>query len=191
MTTAICIASGPSLTAEDVDYCRGKGKVYVVNNCYQLAPWADVLYACDQRWWDMYIDDVREKFKGELWTIDTRAAEAYRLNTVGVANNVPFSTHPEAIALGSNSGFQAKNLAYIQGASRIILLGYDMAPRADGVRHWHGDHPRALLQTNAVEYPKWVQKFNAAAPHIPVPVINCSRVTALECFERRPLRETI
>ena len=49
--TAVCIASGPSLTQADVDYVRGKARVIVVNNGYLLAPWADVLYAADARWW--------------------------------------------------------------------------------------------------------------------------------------------
>ena len=52
--TVVCIGSGPSLTAEDVDYCRGRAKVIAINNAYQLAPWSDVLYACDGAWWDWH-----------------------------------------------------------------------------------------------------------------------------------------
>ncbi len=45
--TVVCIASGPSLTQSQVDYCRGKARVAVVNNNWEKAPWADVLYGAD------------------------------------------------------------------------------------------------------------------------------------------------
>jgi hypothetical protein len=191
MTTAICIASGPSLTADDVNYCKGKGKIYVANNCFKLAPWADVLYACDGRWWQHYHDQVDKVFKGERWTIDDAAAVEYGLKTIGVLNDAIWSEHPSAITLGGNSGHQMMNLACIQGASKIVLLGYDMKPRADGIRHWHGDHINALLQTNPVEYVNWRKNFKEAKPFIKIPVVNCTRDTALEAFDRAPLRETI
>lgn len=191
MTTAICIASGPSLTAEDVDYCRGKGKVYVINNTFRRAHWADVLYACDGRWWEHYHAEAAKVFKGEMWTIDVGAAAKYGLKEIGVLNDAFFSDHPKAIALGGNSGHQALNLACIQGASRVILLGYDMKPRADGIRHWHGDHVNALLQTNPIEYFNWCQNLKQAKPFIEAEVINCTRDTALDCFDRAALRDVL
>lgn len=191
MSVAICIASGPSLTKEDVEYCRGKGRVIVINNCYKLAPWAHTLYACDGRWWAEYHEDVKKKFKGELWTIDFAAADKYGLNCIGVLNTAIFSNNPDAIATGHNSGFQAFNLAAIQGASKIILLGYDMKPRGDGVRHWHGNHKKSLVQTNPAEYPKWVERFRQASKLIKIPVINCTRDSAIDCFEKAKLRDVL
>lgn len=191
MTTAICIASGPSLTAEDVNYCKGKGRVYVVNNCFKLAPWADVLYACDGRWWEHYHDEVAKIFKGEKWTIDVPAADKYGLNTIGVLNDKVWSEHPEAITLGGNSGHQVLNLACIKGAKKIILLGYDMKARKDGIRHWHGDHVNALLQTNPVEYLNWRNNFKEASKIIKAKIINCTVDTALDCFTRAELRDVL
>ena len=40
---AVVIASGPSLTQDYVDYCRGRAWVVVVNDNSRRAPWADVL----------------------------------------------------------------------------------------------------------------------------------------------------
>lgn len=191
MTIAICIASGTSLRPEDVDYCRGKGKVYVVNNGYLLAPWADVLYACDGAWWDLHIKNVRKIFKGELWTIDHRASTEYRINAIGVLNSAVFSNHPDAIVTGCNSGFQALNLAVIQGARKVILLGYDMKLGVNNRRHWHGDHPKPLLQTNKGEYERWIKHYEKASSLIPVPVINCTRDTNLNCFPKEELEDVI
>lgn len=85
---------------------------------------------------------------------------------------------------GMNSGYQAINLAYHFGVSRIILLGYDMQ-HTEGKRHWFGDHPKSL--TNADGIHNWVKGFSLLAKDLEregVEVINCSPTTALTCFKR-------
>jgi len=186
MKTAICIASGTTLTQEDVDYCKGKGKVYVVNDCHKLAPWADVLYACDGVWWDEY-QGVPE-FTGQKWSIDFAACKKYGLNQVGVNHQFAWSNYSNSIATGGNSGFQALNLAVIQGAERVILLGYDMKYRNNKL-HWFGNHPNAL--NRGANFKKWIKNFELAKPHIPVPVINCSPDSDLNCFDKMDLREAL
>ena len=57
--TVVCLASGPSLTPADVEYVRGKARVIVINTTVLLAPWADVLYACDARWWQWHHKTVK------------------------------------------------------------------------------------------------------------------------------------
>jgi len=186
MKTAICIASGPSLTQEDVDLCKGKAKVYVVNDTYRLAPWADVLYACDYKWWYHY--DGAKDFAGEKWTIDEEAARHFNLNKIGSTHDKSFSLEDNKIALGSNSGFQAMNLAAIQGATRIILLGYDMKMGPNNKRHWFGEHPDFLLMNS--NYSRWVEKFHCAENLIKrcgIEVINCTLDSAIECFEKKPI----
>lgn len=192
MTTAICIASGPSLTAKDVDYCRGKGKVYVINNTFKLASWADVLYGCDFRWWENYHAEAKKICSGEFWTVDERASSEYGVNLIGCLSDGGFwSRKNNSVALCGNGGHQAMNLAAAQGASKIILLGYDMKPAANGIRHWHGDHISALTQTNPVEYVNWVNNFKEASKMIDIPVINCTADTAIDCFERADLRAVL
>jgi hypothetical protein len=188
--TAICIASGPSLTIEDVEYCRGKGIVYVVNDCHRLAPWADILYACDFSWWD-YHKGVPE-FQGKKYSMDKKAHEKYGIGFVrsNIAGN--FSVTPDIICLGSNSGFQAMNLAYIHGHKRIILLGYDMKLAEDGKKHWFGAHPEHLNRGS--NYKRWLQKFEKAVPILNrygIEVINCTKDSALECFKKSDLREVL
>jgi hypothetical protein len=47
----VCLGGGPSLTQAQVDACRGRAHVIAINDAFRLAPWADVLYACDWQWW--------------------------------------------------------------------------------------------------------------------------------------------
>ena len=115
---AVLIATGSSVTPEQVEYVKGKARIYVINSSYKLAPWADVLYACDEEWWDYY----KPEFAGEKWTLNESAAQKYGLNLIKYDPSLVFSTDDGLIATGHNSGFQALNLAYLQGARTNILI---------------------------------------------------------------------
>lgn len=186
MTTAICIASGPSLTPDDVNMCRGKGIVYAISDCHRLAPWADVLYSCDGAWWNHH-KGVPE-FQGERVTLDLGAHNQFGATFIPHSNDITF-IDGKAIGTGGNSGFQAIALAVQRGAKKVILLGYDMGFSGGRKSHWFGDHPGALNRQS--NYEKWVKNFDRAAPEIKkyARVINCSRNTALNCFERMSLHD--
>lgn len=172
----VCIASGPSLTAEDVELVRkwrsesDSRRVIVTNNGYQLAPWADVLYGMDSKWWQV----MQPEFAGEKLTAVDNAPGAQR------------SSSPK----GGNSGAGAMLLAAHRGASKIILLGYDCQTGKDGIRHWHGAHKKPL--GNAVSLPKFYGQFRQAASKLrDVKVINCSRSTALDMWPRQTLKAAL
>jgi hypothetical protein len=89
----------------------------------------------------------------------------------------------DRLRYGSNSGYQAINLAYLMGAKRILLLGYDMGH--SDKRHFFGEHPKAIRAST--DYRQFIPGFSALARDLDkegVSVINCSRQTALTCFPR-------
>lgn len=184
MSLAICIASGASLTKDDVDYCKGKGRVYVVKETHRLAPWADVLYAADTDWWE-YHKGVPE-FVGEKWTCSSESAKRWKLNHIDGSSVIPWGQPGTGrIGYGGNSGFQVLNLAVLHGASKVILLGYDMQ-FTKGRKHWFtGLDNKTRRDSN---YADWLTRFNLAAPLIGVPVENASRNSAIECFPRIELQ---
>jgi hypothetical protein len=163
-----------------------------INNVgFLLAPWADILYSCDSAWWAHYADKVRH-FAGERVTIDTKLHG--RRDMTCLRKEAGEGLGRRAIRTGCNSGYQAINLAYLRGATTIVLLGYDMQHGADGRRHFHGDHP-APLGNFATGMPGLcASKFPALASDLSaegVRVLNCTRQTALSCFERAPLSEVL
>lgn len=89
----------------------------------------------------------------------------------------------------ANSGAQAINLAYLMGATRIILLGYDMG--ATGQSHWFGSHPKGLNNGNYAGYVRNFTKLAADLRYEGVEVINCTRTTALTQFPRAELSSII
>jgi len=81
-----------------------------------------------------------------------------------------------------NSGYQALNLAYILGAGKIILLGFDMSGS-----HFFGEHPEPLKVTSP--FKQFVNGFRTITK--PVEIINCSRQTKIDCFPRKNLEDVL
>lgn len=196
MTTWVCIASGPSLTEADVTYVRGKAKVAVVNDGYRLAPWADVLYACDRPWWDVHVNTVRETFTGRCYSHSRPSAEQYKLHHVSGKDGHGLCREANTVHYGANGGYQVVNLVYHFGARRILLLGYDMQPDPDDPErtHWFGQHPGNLERGAPGKFAKWVRGFRQLADDLAaegIDVINCSRNTALPWFPRMTIEEAL
>lgn len=144
------------------------------------------MYACDGDWWDENIGEVLSKFEGELWTQDFNASEKFGLNRIEGESEKGLGK--DKIHFGANSGYQMVNLAYLFGAKKIILLGFDMKRGENKKSHWHGDHPGALNKSMPIN--KWIQNFNPLASDLKaegVTVINATRDSDLECFERQKL----
>lgn len=100
---------------------------------------------------------------------------------------------PGQVAAGGNSGFQALNLALQFGASRIILIGFDMNDRAG--KHWYGRNqwPNAN-NPNDSNFQRWIAAFTKAAPVLAglgVQVFNCSPNSALRCFPLVDLEQAL
>lgn len=184
--TVVILAGGASLTREDVDFCRGKARVVAINDAYRLAPWADLIYACDARWWDVHFERVAG-LEGMKVTHSAEAAARYRLSLI-IGRAAPgLSFNPSFVHLGNNGGYQALNIVTLMGATRILGLGYDMKGR-----HWFGDHPPEC--SKPANFARWIANFATVPPdlgRIGAVFINCSRDTALTCFPRMTIEEAL
>lgn len=138
----------------------------------------------------MYIEEVRRSFLGDCWTQDLNSSNRYNLSYVA-AIKAPGLGKEKVIHTGENGGYQAMNLAYLLGASKIILLGMDMQ-MTNKESHWHGEHPGVLNRDSP--YSKWVKNFDSLARDLyaaGVEVINATRTTALNCFKKVKLEDAL
>lgn len=182
--TFLLIGGGPSLTPEDVNAVRGLARVIAVNDAYKLAPWADVLYACDAKWWNWH--QGVPSFTGPKYAVE--ASDPVTFPDVQVLKNTGvdgLELDPGGLRTGLNSGYQALNLAVHLGAARILLIGYDMT--TDGTRsHWFCEHP----DSQPSPYPQMREAFESLIEPLQtlgVTAINCSRRTVLTAFPCVPL----
>jgi len=188
-STVVILGGGPSLTPEDVAVVKDASvRVIAVNNAYQIAPWADVLYACDAKWWKWH-NGVPE-FAGLKFALQPAAGRWPGVQVLRNTGDEGLEANPSGLRTGRNSGAQAINLAVHLGASRILLLGFDMQRGAGGRSHWHGDHP----DRSAPPFALCLAGFRSMRDGLRqagVQVVNCSRRTALDVFPRMSLEEAL
>lgn len=180
--TCVIAASGPSLTPEQCFAAvTSKAKVIAINTTFRMLPEADALYACDYLWLKIHKAQFMPAFNGRVWTQDRAAAEQFNLKYVRHAARDGLG-RGNTLHVGGNSGHGAINLAYLFGARRILLIGYDMR-EIGGKKHWHPDHPAPCVQKQ--QFGEWIHKFRKLAEDLKAAqceVINCTPKSALQCF---------
>lgn len=162
----VCVcASGPS--APDIlrRVC-GYMRVIVVNRTFEIAPWADALYAADSGFWMVY--SGARKFEGLKFAPDISCKRhcpsvdlLHPLRVNGAIINRMVFAPIGTIGGGGHSGFQAINLAIHTGAREIYLAGFDYLDH-----HWHEDHPTSLRNPDAPTVTKWCSVLDAQSDDI-------------------------
>jgi hypothetical protein len=188
--TCAVLGCGPSLSREVCERLRGRCRLIAVNNAGidtidsttgalepALAPWADVLYASDAKWWRAYRERAMA-FAG-LKISRVNGLNWADLHTLSISTRQPFDARPTHLANASNSGTEAIHVAAHFGAARILLFGFDMR-EVGKRRHYFGSHPPPLNSQG--RFAKWIgatQRLAAALARQGQLVINCTPGSAL------------
>ncbi len=200
-----CIGTGPSLTLSQVEAARRKGfALFGCNLTYQIVPDLALLFATNGPFWDYYWnrDDGPRAHPCEKWTNDLDASGRLGLNYIGSRDGVGLSTDARRIHHGHSSGFCLLNLAFLKGATLIVLLGYDLKYAPDyqakdrkagsTPRHYFGEYPSALQHWPSVAvrggvHVELVQKYREVADQKLVEIVNCTPGSAISAFPRRDI----
>lgn len=188
------IASGPTAKKAPIERLKGKAKVIVINESYQLCPWADVLYGCDAAWWRMRCGVAG--FNGMKISQDQDACAMYKeirkVNVDKHSNDLMIGTIGN-LGAGGNSGFQSLNLAVQFGVYKILLIGFDM--RVDLGEHWHPRHQMPLSNPHPNDnLPRWRKAIDGAAETLKIlgiKVINCSSISMLQAYPKMTVEEAL
>lgn len=188
--TVFILAPGPSASQEVADKLRGQ-RVIVVNDAYKLAPWADILYACDVKWWDYHYETL--EFAGLKVTLckDNYVCKYQEVKFLEYAGPFGLSWRPTHLRTCKNSGFQAMNLACLLGAKKIVLCGFDMK-QVKGEEHFFGAHPESLKQR--IPFEDFITLITKTAPEFVsagVQVVNATEGSALKCFNFESLESAV
>lgn len=200
--TAVVIASGPSLTREQCDAVRGKCRVIAVNNAGidtesdgvmvpAMAPWADVLFAADAKWWRCYHKRAL-LFEGRKATVKATLPWPEIYSLTQSIDHPTYDPRPTHLVSGGNSGYMAVHLAVHLGVKRILLLGFDMKEGRNRRRHWFGNHPPKLNARG--NFSGWLRAFDKFAKILhtmEIQVINCTPDTALRSFRRASIESAL
>lgn len=136
--TCFILCGGPSLAGFGFERLKGR-KIIAVNSSVFSAPFADVLFFGDLRWWSWHHKRLPE-FKGLVVTTAP-------VNTVSIRRMEKIRPPPaitddrKALTTGHTSLTGAINLAVHFGCRKLVLLGADMTAAPDGRTHHHDPHP--------------------------------------------------
>lgn len=154
--TVFIIGGGSSL--KNFDYSPLKGeKVIGTNRAFILGDWVQVCLMGDLDFWK---EEVNRKplriFKGMKFCMSKQACmtdpsliyirknsdvEGLAYDGFSLCWHSPKSPlNPNEWLAGGNTGVAAVNLAYLLGAKRIVLLGFDMYKGLEGENNWHNVH---------------------------------------------------
>jgi hypothetical protein len=187
------VAAGPSVKQADVDKLRDRIHVVAINESYKLCKWADMLYACDDKWWNLHRG--AKDFRGLRVTQNDEAVRNYpELKKVKIRRSGPkdqiihdfLMDEPGEIGGGGHSGFQAMNLVAQFGATAIMLLGFDMC-YLNGQVHWHGRHPPPVENPIEENFRRWIAKTDKAKESLDalgIDVVNCSPISLLTKYPK-------
>jgi hypothetical protein len=194
------IATGPTLTLPQVEAARRRGFALAgCNNVWESVPDLELLYGCNLQWWRHYWSPQLAAHPAEKWTTNREAADAFGLNWIAERNAPGLSTDPSIVHHGHGSGYTLLNLAYLMGATRIVLLGYSLryAPDYDGrakriggeARHFFGEYPKELQHWPSAKvrdgvHVELLDLYRSVAKQGLVEIVNCTPGSALDCFPR-------
>lgn len=196
------LGGGPSLTPEQIECLRARreesrnaARVIALNTQLQLAPWADLHFFVDSKWWRWHCGaEWYRGFAGVRVTLENPKICAREPGIRALKN---YGLEPglcrvrDGVHTGNNAGYMAINFAVHLGARRILLLGFDMRP-VQGRTHWFGDHPSP---TDPGVYAKDMLPAFATLvkplKQAKVEVLNCTPGSALSCFPSMGLEQAL
>jgi len=178
--TVFCLAGGPSLLDFDFASLAGK-RVIAVNEAIKAYPAADVLYFWDDTWFVR--NQALVHYRAGLTVTGSRMAaqQCERLRYIELQADAPLQAGAQTVRKGRSSGHTAIALAVACGASRVVLLGYDMRMSA-GRSHFHDAYS---AQDEARMAKDWLPAFRGwrkDAEAAGVAIVNATPGSALREF---------
>lgn len=151
-----------------------------------------MVYGCDPAWWKHRLGLPKYQGLKVTWA-GSNLSDYPDIRTVKIPKDpkggfwdAMLFDEVGAIGGGGNSGFQAINLAVQMGATRILLIGFDMSDSA-GV-HWYGRNNWSQANNpDETAFKRWTGSILRAVPVLKargVEVIDCSLQGALQCFPK-------
>ncbi len=184
--TAFLLAGGPSLAGFDCERLRGRHVIAINSSCHR-APWAEILFFHDNAWFEPHREIV-ENWPGLVVTVSRQAKGALpdKVKRVEMIERPNFTVGQSVLKAGRSSGHSAVSLAIALGASRVVLLGYDMRIVAlpDGTTrsHHHDDYSTTDAALYARDFLIHFTGWHAAAQAVGAEVVNATPGSALTEF---------
>lgn len=189
--TVFVLAAGPSTAALDLSRLASR-RVIAVKSAWAVYRQADVLFFADGRWWrEKALRPGEKEFAGPIVTTAPEIGDA-RVMRIKKINPTHLSADPKAVALARSSTTGAINLAIHFGSKKIVLLGVDAKPAADGTRHNHRlKWPWPLKDGCWTAQAKEFEAIAPSAVKMGVEIVNANPDSAVHVWPRLKFEECL
>lgn len=187
--TAFVIAGGPSLRGVDLSVLKGR-KVVAVNSSVFAAPFADLLFFGDSRWWWQHRPALRD-FKGRVASSSPNVHDDRVLHLKKIKPPPGLSEVPDTVAMQYTSLQGAINIVAHFRAAKIVLLGADAGPSADGRTHHHAPHQWRLRPDCWEQQMSELRLTAKPLSRLGIDVVNCSPVSAIKWWPTQSLEDVL
>lgn len=187
--TVYLIGGGPSLNNFDWNLLRDK-HVIAINRAYEVAPFAEVLYWTDHQFYRWHKPGI-DAFEGlKITCRPIRRTPHENILFVRGQSRKGLELRNNFVCHGNNSGYGAINLAIHLGATRIVLLGYDMQAESSNT-HWHDGYPRRHNNDIYNRIIPYFESLIVPLEELGVEVINANLRSRLNCFSQCSIEEAL
>ena len=201
----VILGTGPSLAdvADELRALKAAGKVMLfgMNNSYKDFD-LDVWLACDPAW---HKHNGQVTIDADCWHWDKVICEKYGYKHIPGLWLDGLSTDKDYISFGHSSGWQCLNLAVHYGCDPILLCGYDMTYRKGKPRHYftglsevEGEYPEPLRKHSLFLksdgsglLPNYAHIADQCRRGEVVPIVNCTKHSAMTCFPMGELSDFV
>jgi len=167
-----------------------------VNNAYLIGEWMDAMFFGDCGWHLQHRVNLARWRKLKVTCCPKFAnrpleeMEGIKYLIKDSSNRLGLTTKRRMVSWNHNSGAAAINLAVHLGATRVVLLGFDMSLGHRGASHWHPGHG-ARRSPPFERHLRGFPDIARDAERLGVEIINACPDSAIEAFPRVELKEVI
>lgn len=164
-----------------------QGRIIAIKEAVLLRPNADVLFVAAEKKVDI-VPGLLKVFTGRYVIARNKLPgtyPAYVKRVCRTKDHTQLCDRPDHVC-GYDCGTSAINVAFHFGAAEIILLGMDMT----GDRWCNGEfkHPMPHIpQQHHARHASALPAIAADAKRRGLRIVNCSPISAVQCFERQPI----
>lgn len=194
------LGGGPSLRGFDFERLKGRFHVLAVNGTIFDVPWAAAGFSLDRlamrEWWPRFCAEVQMPLHFAVpnpWLLNIEGTPAPNMLFYRRVARASFIKNRGEIASGGTSGFGAVNLAWLKGARKIVLFGFDYGATEGG---WHHNPQHYAFEYRQVDanWQKWARNFHNVARRLTaekVEVINASPLSRITAFPKMTIDEVL
>ena len=177
------IGGGPSLEGFNWKKLEDKNTIGC-NSAFRLGSRVcNICFFSDPNWFDKFYDMLAE-WGGRVVTHHSAMKKRKEDWLYVMERGTKKGLYKDRLFYGGNSGCGAINLAFLMGAKRVLLLGFDCKPGKDNQPNWHKYQIEAMMPG---VHDKFLKGFKTLSEALPVvfpdrEVINLTPGSAIPYF---------